>query len=48
MEPTLVFGSGNSSDKNASDQEVWGMPKYEQNDDLANFTDEEYLAMVRN
>jgi hypothetical protein len=27
-------------------EDVWGMPKYEQNDDLANLTDEQYLARV--
>ena len=31
----------------SEDNEVWGsMPKYKQNETLANLTDEQYLAMV--
>lgn len=46
--PALIF---EAAEKNLSesDEEVWGMPKYEQNgqNELANLTDEQYLAMVR-
>ncbi len=37
-----------SENKTQDGDDVWGMPKYEQHDDLANLTDEQYLARVRN
>ena len=56
IEPIAVINSNGShrsmgdSFNKSEDEAVWGMPKYEQNDvldDLANLTDEQYLARVR-
>ena len=33
-------------DDEDNDEDVWGMPKYQQNYSLENLTDEQYLARV--
>ena len=35
-----------AEDDEDNDEDVWGMPKYQQNYSLENLTDEQYLARV--